>query len=116
MTRRLALRLLVAVIAGTLVPSGCGGSDSPSDPTFQVTGVSPDTSVDLDGGDTVTVFGDKFLDVNVVGVRFGGTPGTNVQVLAQDSLTVVTPPAPGGIAQVVTIEVISTLAGSKFLR
>jgi hypothetical protein len=63
----------------------------------QVTGVSPNTGPDT-GGTVVTVTGSGFAGVTAV--TFEGTPGTSVQVISPDRLTVVSPEHAPGLVNV----------------
>lgn len=71
-----------------------------------ITGLSPDSGPAA-GGDTVTITGTNFDDVDEseVTVTFGGIPGTGVNVVSDTQLTVTTPPhAPGAVDVVVTAD------------
>ncbi|MHC4341556.1 MAG: IPT/TIG domain-containing protein, partial [Planctomycetota bacterium] len=99
---------LAALITTSVLLAGCGGGDEGGGGIkFTITAVNPDTSVDLTGGDRVTVSGTNFFAAGVAVVRFGATNGINLQVMSDTSLEVTTPPAPGGTAQTVTLEVVS---------
>jgi len=105
---------------GAFVPilllASCGGNGSSSGTVqWSVTGVMPAVSNDLNGGDIVTITGTNFITAGVSNVTFDGTPGTDRQVLSETSLTVRTPPAPGGVPGSVIVTVISLYGGQKQL-
>jgi hypothetical protein len=101
-------RALAALITTSVLLAGCGGGDEGGGGIrFTITAVNPDTSTDLTGGDRVTVSGTNFLAAGIAVVRFGATNGINLLVTSDTTLEVTTPPAPGGTAQTVTLEVVS---------
>ena len=101
-------------ICALILIAGCGGGGGTAILRFVLLALAPTTSLDLNGGDVVTITGTNFQAVRVASVRFGGQPGFNLDVESEETLTVVSPPAPGGVAGPVTIEVISLEAGSRF--
>ncbi|ANN78750.1 beta-propeller fold lactonase family protein [Bordetella flabilis] len=64
--------------------------------------ILPATGTTL-GGTNVTITGSNLTDST--GVTFAGTPGTNLNVVSNTELTVVTPPAPGGMPAAVDVVV-----------
>ena len=56
------------------------------------------TSGPTSGGTLVTITGNNFLQL--AGVSFGGTPGTAVNVLDDNELTVLSPPHAAGVVNV----------------
>lgn len=67
-------------------------------PAPTVAGIVPATG-SSNGGDPVTISGALFLDGATV--TLGGAPATNVQVASPSTITCLTPPRPGGPADVV---------------
>ena len=100
-----------------LVVAGCGGGDdAPQAVTFTVTAVVPNVSIDVNGGDLVTVQGGNFLAVTIASVTFGSRPGIiERSTMTDTSIQVTTPPAPLGNPGVVLVEVVTVEAGSKFV-
>ncbi len=103
--------------AGALLPflvlaacGGGGGGGGGGTATFTVTALNPAVSVDLAGGDLITITGTNFLTAAVDVITFGGIPGTNRILVSETELTVVTPPAPGGAAGAVDV-VFTSLSG-----
>src|SRR5260221_5496474 len=68
-----------------------------TNPAPTISGISP-TSGPTTGGTTVTISGTNFASGATV--TFGGTPGTNVNVVSSSSITVVTPAHAAGTAAV----------------
>ncbi len=108
-------RAAFAPVLLVFVLSGCGGGGGNSVLTFLLGLVTPSQSVDLNGGDIVTITGSNFTAANVAGVLFGGSPGLSFQLVDDTTLRVTAPPAPGGVPGAVDIEVRSIEAGSKFI-
>jgi hypothetical protein len=107
--------LLSALILIPALAAGCsGGGGGGGGITFTVLNVAPSISNDLNGGDLVSITGTNFVTVNVANVKFAGFPGTIVSV-TDTEIRVTTPPAPFGNPGLVTVEIISTGAGSKQL-
>jgi hypothetical protein len=97
--------------------AGCGGGDdAPKDITFTVSAVVPDVSIDINGGDPVTVRGTGFLAVTISRVTFGAQPGIiERSTITDTAIEVTTPPAPGGVPGTVEVMVVTVEAGSKFV-
>ena len=80
-----------------------GYSDQPAAFAFryvnpaQITAVTPNSG-STSGGTTVTISGNRF--VNVTSVLFGGTAGKNVQVLSEGTLRVTAPAHASGVVDV----------------
>jgi len=108
-------RAVFAPVLLVFLLSGCGGGGGGGVIAFLLGLVTPSTSVDLNGGDLVTITGSNFTAANVAGVLFGGSPGLNFQLVDDSTLRVTAPPAPGGVPGAVDIEVRSIEAGSKFI-
>lgn len=103
--------------AGALLPflvlaacGGGGGGGGGGTATFTVTALNPAVSVDLTGGDLITITGTNFQTAAVDVITFGGIPGTNRTLVSETELTVVTPPAPGGSPGAVDV-VFTSLSG-----
>jgi len=92
--------------------SACGGGGGSTTLKISVSTVTPNQSLDLTGGETVTLTGKNFQTGQVYSVTFAATPGTNLLVQNETTLTVKTPPAPGGNPGVVSIEVFSIEGGN----
>jgi len=75
-----------------------------------VTGISP-AQGPVAGGTTVTVTGVHF-DLGVTSVSFGTATTTALAVVSPSELTVTAPPAPGGVAMAVDVQVNSPLGSS----
>ncbi|HEX5136609.1 MAG TPA: IPT/TIG domain-containing protein [Planctomycetota bacterium] len=105
--------------AGALVPflllaacGGGGGGGGGGPATFTVTAINPAVSVDLFGGDLVTITGTNFATAGVQNITFGGAAGTNRTIISETELTVVTPAAPGLQAGAVDVVLISSFGGT----
>lgn len=109
-------RRLSAFLPALLLAASCGGGGGGGGGiSFTIAAINPAVSQDLGGGDTVTITGTNFLTALVGNVTFGGVPATNRQILSETEMTVETPPAPGGIAQAVTIMLTSVRGGTEQL-
>lgn len=108
-------RVVVAALFVSLA-AGCGGGGGGGGGiAWTVLSVSPDVSLDLNGGDVVTVTGTNFNAAGVIGATFGASPGFNFQLVNNTTFRITTPPAPGGSAGTVAIEVLSLNAGTKLV-
>ena len=110
-------RVLPALVLSALFAAcgGGGGGGGGGGLTFALFSINPDTSLDLNGGDVVTITGERFLAAGIANVTFGALPGTNLAVLSDSTVRVTTPPAPGGNAGPVTVTVTSLNAGFEEL-
>ena len=86
-----------------------GSSAAPSN-DFTLTGVDPNRSLDLNGGERVEISGTNFEDLEVAGafagtISFGAAIAFDPEVMDDNTLEVTVPPAPGGLPGVVSIEV-----------
>ncbi len=115
MNRTALGRAVFAPALLALLLSGCGGGGGGGVISFLLGLVTPSQSVDLNGGDILTITGSNFIAAGVAGVLFSGTPGLNFLRLDDTTLRVTSPPAPGGVPGPVDIEVRSIEAGSKFI-
>lgn len=102
------------LFACLLTACGGGGGTALSS-TFRLTGLAPDSS-GLAGGLVVQIQGENFLDVTFSEVTFGTLPVASMRVLDDQTIEVVTPPAPGGLPQTVDVRVVTVDAGAKVLQ
>ncbi len=77
----------------------------------EVSALSPNGGP-IPGGTTVTVSGTGFVTDPQCVVRFGGTAGTNVQIVSLTELTVVSPPGTAGTVDVTVTNQLGTSATS----
>jgi hypothetical protein len=108
---------VLMLMAASLLIAGCGGGrDAPQGVTFTLLSVVPSVSTDVNGGDVVTISGTNFRAVTFSSITFGASPSIiDRNSISDTSVQVTTPPAPLGNPGVVTIEVTTVEAGSKFL-
>jgi len=110
-----------------VTPSGGTSTTSPADqftyvPPPAVTGISPNSGP-LGGGTTVTVTGSGFQFVvnlgggigiaNASAVNFGPAAGSNLKVLSNTELTVVSPPSSTGGPATVDVRVVTSFGGTS---
>ncbi len=116
MSSRLARRAAPALFCALLLCASCGGGGGgPLLTTFNVTGLSPNSVVGLQGGQQVTIHGVSFLDVLFARVTFGGLPASALTVVDDFTLLAVIPPAPFGVPGTVSVSVTTFQAGTRNL-
>ena len=105
MISMLLRRAAGAIVAGLALIAGCSSGGGSVSIRITLQSVDPTTSSDLNGGDTVTIFGSGFNSVLLGRVTFGGRLGFGITPGGDNMFTVTSPPAPGGNPGTVTIEV-----------
>jgi len=111
--QRRACRALV--LLPLLLGSCGGGGGGAAAILFFLLTVNPNVSNDLNGGENVVITGQGFENAVVLNVTFGGRPVVAFTVEDDSTIRAQTPPAPGGSAGPVTIEVTSQNAGVESL-
>ncbi len=105
MISMLLRRAAGAIVAGLALIAGCSSGGGSVSIRITLQSVDPTTSSDLNGGDTVTIFGSGFNSVLLAQVTFGGRLSFGIMPGGDNMFTVTSPPAPGGNPGTVTIEV-----------
>lgn len=105
MIRMFFRRAAGAIVTGLALIAGCSGGGESVSIRITLQSVDPTISNDLNGGDTVTIFGSGFDAVLLAQVTFGGRLGFGLTPGGDNMFTVTSPPAPGGNPGTVTIEV-----------
>jgi len=115
-TRAIRRPFSATIMAGAMALSliACSGGGGGTTTRLIVDSISPAESLDLNGGETVVITGQNFLEARIARVIFGdGNPGFGLTVVSDTRIEVTVPPSPSGNAGTVNVDVESLDLGTR---